>query len=342
MKRSTVSLLIAVSFLTMSITGILMYFQPFQTPIAALHTSFGLVFLIGAGWHIYNNFKPLKKYVRNGKSKLILEKNALLIAGLSILSIGAILNNVLGSQSLYDWGNQYRSTQLGKDLHSKEYEEITLKKAVGNYTFEIEGRKGLAFQYPMFAIWIEDQDDNYLQTIYASTTIGTSVYEYQKGKKGKYIVRRPSGLPFWAHRRNIRAADGLMVPLENAPDLDGFTGATPLKDFVINTKGTIDSIQQIKVFFEVNQSYDWNDYYSEDRFPMDSIYTISGQSGQPSLVYSATVDLSTITKEGNFFFKPVGHGHHSGKNGNLYEDLSTMDTAFDIVDRIILTVSKGD
>lgn len=37
--------------------------------------------------------------------------------------------------------------------------------------------------------------------------------------------------------------------------------------------------------------------------------------------------------------KLIGHGHHSGQNGNLYRDMSNITTAKQIAERIILTVN---
>jgi len=41
---------------------------------------------------------------------------------------------------------------------------------------------------------------------------------------------------------------------------------------------------------EVNRTYDFNEYYSKTRFPDDAIYSGTGSSGQPSLIYKAIID----------------------------------------------------
>ncbi len=338
MKRNIVSLVIGVSFLVILVTGILMYFQPFQTPIAALHTTFGLLFLIGALFHIWNNLKPLKKYATDRKSKLVLSKPFLSIIPVLCAIAYFTYFGIFGFNSIYDWGNKYRSQQLGKELISKDFEFITLTKPIGDYTIELEGKKGDSFKYPMFAAWAEDTLGNYIKTVYVSNTIGTSIYAFKKGVKGQHIIRRPSGLPVWAHRRNIIAEDGLMIPLGKAPDLDGYTGATPLKDFVIQSQTDLDQYSAINIFFEVNQSYDWNEYYSKDRFPNDSIYTKLGQSGQPSLVFGTRIDFRSLKNKKSYVLRPMGHGHHSGANGTLYKDLTNITTAFNIVERFIITI----
>ena len=55
--------------------------------------------------------------------------------------------------------------------------------------------------------------------------------------------------------------------------------------------------------------------------------------GQPSFVYEARVDR----KSGKYFaMQLIGRGHHSGKVGKIYTDLSEITTAKELVDRVII------
>jgi len=86
---------------------------------------------------------------------------------------------------------------------------------------------------------------------------------------------------------------------------------------------------------EVNRSYDFNEFYSATRFPDDPIYSGSGSSGQPSLIYAAEID-SQIT--GQYLLKLIGRGHHSGADGNLYSDLDQVTSAKQILEFIVATL----
>ncbi len=35
----------------------------------------------------------------------------------------------------------------------------------------------------------------------------------------------------------------------------------------------------------------------------------------------------------------VGHGHYSGANGNLYTDMTGIDTAFQLIKRVVVQVN---
>ena len=156
------------------------------------------------------------------------------------------------------------------------------------------------------------------------------------------VIRRPEALPRWSHKRGVKSADGYLVPGGGGQDsdLDGYTGATPHNNFIVNSKLQGRELAVVRIFLEVNQSYDWNDYYSKDRFPDDKIYTGSGKVGQPALVYAADIDLKREGRK-SYFLEPVGHSHHSGETGELFTDLSNITTALEIIDRIIVTIDRN-
>jgi hypothetical protein len=85
----------------------------------------------------------------------------------------------------------------------------------------------------------------------------------------------------------------------------------------------------MKVFFEINQSWDWNEYWTNSKYPDDVDYKTSSQ---PSVVYSAVIDFDNPDK--SYELRPIGHGHYSGKDGKIYPDLSTLTTALEIVERV--------
>lgn len=65
------------------------------------------------------------------------------------------------------------------------------------------------------------------------------------------------------------------------------------------------------------------------------VYSGDGSSGQPSPIYQAIVDSQTA---GQHLFELVGHGHHSGADGQLYQDLSNITTAKDILSFVVASV----
>jgi hypothetical protein len=202
---------------------------------------------------------------------------------------------------------------------------------------EIDFTKGRTHNHPMMVIWVEDTSGNYIQTLFVNKSLATSTFAYGDKSDGKWIpgmIRRPAALPYWAHKRGVKAPDGLYLPTPENPMPDAYTGATPRGNFILSTKTDEALSGQVSILLEINQSWDWNNYWTNDKYPDDPDYK---SSSQPSLVYSVTVDLS---EPGSVYkMKAIGHGHYSGQNGDLYTDLSTMTSSLNIVKSIIIKVN---
>lgn len=321
-----------------------MYIKPFEKTTASLHTMFGWLFSVFAIFHLLNNIKPLKMYSINAKKNFI--SNKLLFISLAIICLFlGVFFNIKGFNFIYDFGNEYRNSLAGFETLENGTQSLILDKNVDEINIEIDVKKGKAFRYAMMVIWLEDENGNYIESLFVPQSIATSKYVNGKpdanGIWHPAIVRRPESLPYWAHKRGIKASDGLMIPLGKAYDIDAVSGATPTDDFVIKTKANIRDLKKFKILMEVNQSFNWNHYYHKKRFPNDKIYSGNGRVGQPAIVYAVNVDLQKVKTSKNYLFEAVGHSHHSGKNGNLYEDLSNITTALEILDRGIVKVSKN-
>ena len=191
-----------------------------------------------------------------------------------------------------------------------------------NLVFHFE--KGESFNHPLMALWLADTTGNYLQTLYVAESIARGLYDHGDKSTGKWLpgpIRRPATLPVWSHSRGVREDDGYYIPTVNTPLPDAITGATPPGDFVIKSRLSHNLPPVIDICFEINQSWDWNEYWTNNKFPDDEDYKASCQ---PALVYKARInDVSGNPVE----LSLIGHGHYSGKDGEIYKDLSTITTA---------------
>ena len=92
---------------------------------------------------------------------------------------------------------------------------------------------------------------------------------------------------------------------------------------------------KVVVLMEINQSWDWNEYWTNNKFPDDDDYK---SSAQPSVVYAATIDMDAAAQKASM--TAIGHGHHSGSNGALTRDLGTLTTALQIVQQATVEVNE--
>ena len=126
----------------------------------------------------------------------------------------------------------------------------------------IELYKGKSFYFPLMAAWIEDEAGNYIQTLFVPASVATGVFRYGKQEKNKWVPapkRAPQTLPYWSHKRGVIATDGLYMPEPENPVSDAYTGATPVKGFVLNTRADKELPAVYRILFEINQNWDWNE-----------------------------------------------------------------------------------
>ena len=210
-----------------------------------------------------------------------------------------------------------------------EMETIVTKAGFSGIPLKVEFIKGTAHNHPLMAIWLEDMDGGYLETLYVAKSIGTGVFGHGKVTKGTWEpgpVNRPAALPYWWHKWGE-------LPDQQNPVPDAITGPTPDSDFILLSNADPSASGKFRVLMEINQSWDWNEYWTNDKYPDNVNYKTSSQ---PAIVYEASVDLSE--KDTSYFMKAVGHSHYAGEDGKLYNDLSTLTTARNIAGVIKVSV----
>ena len=203
---------------------------------------------------------------------------------------------------------------------------------------EVEFVRGTAFNHPSFAIWTEDLEGNYIETLYVTAYVAKGKFGYGELAPGKWKsepgdARRPATLPYWAHKRNIKAPDGLYIPSSETAVPDALSSATPRGNFNLETATSFPDKGRFRVLLEINQAWDSNEFWTNNKFPGDINYL---GSFQPSLVYAVTVDPNK--KNTDYYLNPIGHSHYAGTDGELYTDLTTFTTAREIAQKIIVRI----
>jgi len=197
----------------------------------------------------------------------------------------------------------------------------------------VHATRGKYHNHPLMAIWVSDTNNIYIETIYVAESIAKGQYGYGDKTSGVWepgTLRRPAALPVWAHARGVQEDDGLYIPTSETAMPDAVTGATPSNNFIILSNSSAKSI--VHVYFEINQTWDWNEYWTNNKYPDDEDYKTSCQ---PSLIYRATIDIENKLVIDNF--KTIGHGHYNGSTGQIFTDLSTITTAKEILSDLTIS-----
>jgi hypothetical protein len=337
--RKIISLSIALSFIILLTTGVLSYLQDYSRITATLHTVFGLLFSVGVLFHLSNNFRPIKNYA---KGKIIFA----IITVLALFFYGAYYQTE-PFNAFMDYGTKLKANSE-KELNLSTYEiaEMNLNKDI---QLTIDLLRSEHYWHPQMAVWVEDIQGNYVETIYVSKATAKGLFfggrskenfkTFDENNDAEGDYRRVNALPVWSHKRGVQYEDGMYVPTNETPLPDGYTGATFIDNFKLLS--SIDSTDRFKLKIEINVAFDDNEYYSEFDFPDDEIFhNGTGQLGQPSIIFETSIDMND--GRDYYLMELVGHGHQSGQSGDIYEDLSTLTTAKEIVERIVVGVKGAD
>jgi hypothetical protein len=201
---------------------------------------------------------------------------------------------------------------------------------------EIEMTKGKGHNHPLMAIWVETPDGNFVQTLFVAESIGKGVFQHGDASRGFWMpgeIQRPAALPYWSHKRGIKNEQGYFMPTPTNPVPDAYTGPTPGQSFILDTKLDEDGMNNFVILFEINQTWDWNEYWTNNKYPDDEEYKTSCQ---PALVYSVAIDLENPQDE--YSMNLIGRSHHSGASGELFTDLETITTALHIAEQIAVRI----
>lgn len=196
--------------------------------------------------------------------------------------------------------------------------------------------KGKEYNNPTFVFWKEDLQGNYLETIFITKAYASGIFGHEMQgdtlwKETPGPSYQPAALPYWTyHKGYINGFD--LIPTPEHPFVDAYTGATPTENFSISTKLKSEQMN-FRLYLEVNQSWDWNSYWTNHKYPESHAYK---HSAQPSIVYSVEINEEMNT----FYMNPIGHGDPQGESGRLFTDLSTLSTAMDIFHSIQIKVNN--
>lgn len=211
-------------------------------------------------------------------------------------------------------------------------DHITSNPAGEGIELEVEMIRGEGHNHPLMAIWVEDEQENFIQTLFVAESIGKGVFQHGDASRGFWMpgeIRRPAALPYWSHRRGIQGEDGFYLPTPSDPVPDAYTGPTPGKSFILHTRLDDAGPKRFRILFEINQTWDWNEYWTNNKFPEDEQYKTSCQ---PALVYAVSIDLENPLDE--YVMEIIGRSHHAGTTGELFDDLHTLTTALHIAKEI--------
>lgn len=158
--RRAVSLLTALAFLVLAVTGVLAFIRPFSIGIIGLHSLMGFFFIAMIGFHVLHNSRPLAGYL---KSKTLWTS----------LSVVALLTALFWWQPTPVRAILALSGNLGPAIDRFEINETEMVFDYApspRYNMRLNVKAGPTFGTqppPQVAIWLENQGAYHIKTLLA-------------------------------------------------------------------------------------------------------------------------------------------------------------------------------
>jgi hypothetical protein len=342
--RKLASLLAGLSLLVVGTSGVLSFATTYSRRLAGVHTVAGFAFLLAAVLHIAHNGTTWLKYLRGRRSW----PSLVAVVAFAVTSgvLAASYQGIRPVMALLDWGEKLRDTGAPAKT---TYDKLVLDVSGQGPLLSLDVKAGPAFRFieptfgfeitPQMAVWTEDEEGHFLETVYVTRDEGRSGYD--EGDEKHTLSPRPAALPVWSHAIGVqRGATPLLDRHAPAPDI--VSAASPTDNVYIQGRAHTAHTQKrgarFAVMLELNSSFDYNDYYRRESFPDEIAYSEGGNPAQPSVVYRAWIEPGSTRFA---LMTPIGHGHHAGADGRIDPDLSHITTALQIVDRIVVEVKGG-
>jgi len=230
LPRRAVSLLTALTFLVLAVTGVIAFILPFDIGIIGLHALMGFVFVVLIGLHVFNNSRPLASYLHSKTLWATLAFTAAL-TGLFWWQ-PAPVKVVLGwSGNLGPAMQRFEMTDDGLVFDYAPSPEYKMRLTV---------KTGSAFHTdppPQLAIWLQNQGGYHIKTLLAPED--------------------PAAIPYWAFKH--AGWEQAMREAGGRDSVDAVSSATPNGSFdpadYILPQGSGES-SPYQLLLEINQPGD--------------------------------------------------------------------------------------
>lgn len=332
MFRHLVNLGLLFSFVTLAATGVLSFIEPFSLRTTRLHTLFGLLTVILVGLHLASRLRyfgkmlsPAKPATGDGKKrKPILPRSAIFVsAALWVALIWVAWIDATPVRTLINQSYEAR--------HKAEILRLPARAAVehlSNTTRLLHQQPNAPSPLIEFQIdYQQDLDTRPAVAIWAQTTRGAMVQTFFVDERLAYggtvdfggeQVPRHHVLPIWRHSYT------LVNGIDPNNEIDAITGATPEHRFSLADHLNTDA-DDVVIYLELNAPND-----PDSNWPDPTI-------GQPSILYSALVDLTSDQRY--YIMTPLGHGGGAAQSGRIQYGTESLSTANGLIDKVLIKLT---
>jgi hypothetical protein len=312
------------SFITLVISGVLRFIEPFSLVTTRIHIVFGLVTLVLVGCHLAGRLRYFKRFLDpHGKQRIGIVKLASIcfIWGALFwfaLKGGAPTQDLLNLS--YESRNRkaiVRSSPLAGSQPISGHTRVIARDAgeegdvAVSLTLQLD--KSLD-QSPAVAVWAETSSGSMIETLYLDESLAFT----EEPVWGGQATSRHRILPIWRHRYT------LVSGVNPKGEVDAVSGATDSHRFTLDEYLVLGEDKSFVICVEVNLPGDPNETYTDTHL------------GQPSVLYTAYIEPDQ--KQRYVLLELTGHGGGAEKGGAIHYDMENVTSALDYVDLLLASV----
>ena len=219
-RKNIISLSVAFAFLSLSITGILLYIKQKAHAVEITHTVFGLTFVGFAIFHIVNNWSSITGYSKERTSGKF--KKEFIIA---FLAFGVVLAGTASEilEPVAEAGRIF-APKRPKRPENLSFEEVKTNQDAKGTALRILVEKNKETELPIVAIWVEDTDHKFVDNLYVPAKEAKMPESEEEASEGHFDISdfKPTSLAKWQTVATTK------TPLSEKE--------TPHDNFIVNSK----------------------------------------------------------------------------------------------------------
>lgn len=322
MLRHWVNFGLLFSFLTLMVSGLLVYLLPFSLVTTRVHIVFGLLTVVLVVMHLLSRTRYFASQTKGpSASRRMLVTILLVGSGLLVLSIRGLWPAKPLVDASYESRHKHEIVRVSSLAGLVEIDKANrlaarLPGGEANTAVSMLVRFGSKdAPPPAMAIWAETSTGSMIETLYLDSRLSYGEEVEWQGVK----ARRNQLLPIWRHRHT------LVSGVDPMGKVDAFTTATPSHAFSLDQYLNRDKEDGFVLCVEVNAIGDANEAYPDPQF------------GQPSLVYSAYIDTKDIP--GYRLLELTAHGGGAETSGAMQYEFEGISSAKQLLDLVLVHVT---
>jgi Domain of unknown function (DUF4405) len=218
-NKNIISLTIGFAFLSIAITGILLYIKQKAHAVEITHTVFGLIFIGFAIFHIINNWSSITGYSKDRKSGKVQKELVVAASIFGIILIGGITGIL---EPVAEAGRIFAKPRP-KRPEALSFEEVKTNQDTKGTSLKILIEKNKDTELPVITAWVEDSAHNFVENLFVPAKIANMPKDEEAAKEGHFEIVdfKPEALATWQNKASIKTAN--------------FDKETPHDNFVLKT-----------------------------------------------------------------------------------------------------------